>query len=1081
MYSEDLTDMQFESVSTEVSGVDFINLITESKEKNYFTYPYMYMGGGVAVGDINNDGLDDIYFTGNMTSNKLYLNKGNMVFEDITNQAGVSGDERWYTGATMEDINGDGHLDIYVCVSGKWGSTANQLFINKGNLTFKEEAKTFGIADAGNSTQACFLDYDRDGDLDLYVANYPPLHFKVPHFVYAQSIKNPKHESSDHIYRNDRGTFRDVTNEAGILNFGLSLSAIAADFNNDGWQDIYVSNDFAAPDQLYLNKKNGTFEEQSRKCMNHTAFYGMGTDVADINNDGWLDLFQVDMTPEDNYRSKVNMASMAPDELDVLQANDLHCQYMENVLQLNYGITAAGLPIFGDVSRMTNTALTDWSWSPLFVDFDNDGWKDLHVTNGTRRDINNKDFFKKFDELKNELSSEELFQQSLKIPSVPIDNYIFKNETDLTFSKANKEWGLESKGFSNGSAYADFDKDGDIDLVINNIDQPASVLRNNGTSSQWLRVKLNGPSFNQNGLGSRVEIYADGNYQMVEINRTRGFQSCSEAVAHFGLGSLVFIDSVKINWFDGQQHLLKGISSGQQIEVQYSSGMLRESTKKTAENRLFKDITSLLNIGFEHTENAYDDFQHEVLLPHKTSRYGPGLATGDLNGDGLDDFFIGGASGQSGAIYLQEENGGFSPTSVDVFAKDRIHEDLGALFVDVDNDGDLDLYVVSGGNEEPANDIYYKDRMYLWDDGNFKSCPGCLPDLRESGSRAKSIDYDNDGDQDLVVGGRMVPGNYGIPANTRVLRNDSSGDKVVFVDATMTVAPGLISLGMVTDIAWTDFDMDGWTDLIFVGEWMPVTFFKNNQGYFFDITDQLGYSETIAWYYCINTGDFNNDGITDLVLGNLGKNYKYQASQDESFDIYLGDFDNNGKRDIVLGYYFEGTQFPLRGRQCSSQQIPGITQEYGTYDAFASANLADIYGRQALDNSIYHYKVNDFSSQVWIGIKDGKYEIQSLPRLAQVSNITQVIIEDFNKDGNEDLLVAGNHFVSEVETKRNDASIGCLLRGTGKGTFDPIALDRSGFVANRDIRDMALMRGRNHKIVIVANNNDQPQLMKLLE
>jgi len=1065
----------FKSIKAKDTGVDFRNDITENETVNYFTYPYLYMGGGIAIGDVNNDGLQDLYFTSNMGENKLYLNKttasGELHFEDISFSAGVKGDERWDTGVTMVDVNADGWLDIYVSVSGKWSSTKNMLFINNQDLTFTEEAEKYGLADAGQSTQATFFDYDRDGDLDVYVANYPPLHFKSPNFVYSQNMLNPKLETSDHLYRNDGPTFTDITTQAGVLNFGLSLSASVGDFNNDGWQDIYVSNDFAAPDFLYINNQDGSFSNRIKETTAHTAYYGMGTDVADFNNDGLLDILQVDMTPEDNFRSKANMASMNPAGFKEMIDLGLTYQYMENALQINQGITEEGLPRFGDISRMTGTSLTDWSWSPLFADLDNDGWKDIHITNGTRRDINNKDYFKK---IKKDHQKTDL-EKSKKIPAQRIENCVFKNQGDLSFEKKGDDWGLNFNGFSNGSAYGDLDNDGDLDLVVNNIDDPASIYENQGNGNNWLRIKLLGNKNNPNGLGARVEIQTNGIQQITENQSTRGFQSGSEPLLHFGLGKAQIVDFIKIKWADGKEQILENISGNQVLTLAYEAAVAIPKTTKAAAPFFTNTKGKTL---FTHQENEADDFKKERLLPHATSQFGPGVSVGDVNNDGLFDFFVGGAKDQSSALFLQKKDGSFQQSKSSVFEDDKTHEDMDALFFDADGDGWEDLYVVSGGNEKEAGASFYNDRFYWNRKGTLVKSVGTLPMINNSGSKVKASDIDQDGDLDLVVTGRLVPHAYGYPAKSFLLLNEQINGQTVFKDVTVSRAPDLEKLGMATDLVWTDFDQDGDEDLVIVGEWMPVCFFENQDGFFKSVTEKMGAEDTNGWWFSIAAHDLDQDGKEDLVLGNLGENYKYQAKEDEPFELFVNDFDKNKETDIVLSYHQDGEQFPVRGLQCSSEQMPQIKEKFENYNLFASANLADVYSEKALNQSEIHFSINSFSSQIWWSNATEKYDKVDLPNDCQISAINSIQIADVDQDGKDDLILGGNLFTSEVETKRNDASIGQVLKNNGARQLETIPYTESGLMISKDVRDMEILITNHQRLLLIANNNDHLQILK---
>ena len=1078
----------FDQLSVEASGITFSNDLKEDSVINYFTYPYIYMGGGVAIGDVNNDGFSDIYFTGNMVENKLYLNKGEKgkpEFTDITTAAKVGGDDRWVTGVTMADVNADGWLDIYVSVSGKFTTKKNLLYINDGVLkngipSFTESAEERGLADEGSSTQGTFFDYDKDGDLDLYVANYPYTSFKTPNYSYQYLIQKKETAKSDKLYQNNGdGFFSDVTEEAGLLNFGLSLSATVGDFNKDGWEDIYISNDFATPDYLFFNNGNGTFSERLKETTQHTAYFGMGVDVGDFNNDGLLDILQMDMTPEDNRRNKANMASMNIPAFWEMVNMGMHYQYMQNALQVNNGIAADSLPHFSDISQFAGMSSTDWSWAGLFADLDNDGWKDIFITNGTRRDINNKDYFNKIEnapyQVRKEFNNLDLTRN---MPSEKVDNYAFKNNGDLTFDPVVKDWGLSFRGFSNGAAYADLDNDGDLDLVVNNIDEP-SVIYQNKTSDKnlanFIRVQLKGDEKNFQGLGTKVLLKNKGTIQYQELTLSRGFQSSVEPFLHFGLGKADSVEEILVTWPDGKVQTLLGLAANQLLTIDYqnaNSSLAAQPSKDQKETK-FADVTPELGINFRHIENDYDDFKTEILLPHAYSRNGPGLAVGDVNGDALDDFYIGGALGSSGALYIQNTDGTFYISSSTSFENDISAEDMGALFFDADNDKDLDLYVVSGGNERKEGSPSFQDRLYLNNGlGVFEKSVNVLPEMFLSGSRVKASDYDGDGDLDLFVGGRTVPQSYPLPAKSTILRNDLSETGIAkFTDVTEKLAPYLLEAGLVTDAVWVDFDQDDKMDLVLVGEWMPLTFLQNTGNGFVNKTEEFNLEKTTGWWYSIIADDFDKDGDMDFVAGNLGLNYKYKANPDESFDVYANDYDKNGKLDIVLGYYNDGIQYPVRGKQCSSEQIPTIKYKYKDYNSFAEASIEDVYTEQDLENSL-HYQAWTFASS-YIENKAGKrFDIKKLPNAAQLSSINDIIAEDFNRDGILDILVAGNLFSSEVETPRNDASYGLVLLGNGDGNFQPIPFSESGFYLNKDTKDIAKINTAKGLVILSANNND---------
>ncbi|MDX2302088.1 MAG: VCBS repeat-containing protein [Microscillaceae bacterium] len=1067
----------FKLLSSTESGVTFENTLTENDSVNYFTYPYLYMGGGVSIGDINNDGLADIYLTGNMVKNKLYLNKGNMKFEDISAKAGVEGDSRWMTGCTMADVNGDGFLDIYVSVSGKSAPRENLLYINNGDLTFTEKAKEYGVADPGNSTQATFFDYDQDNDLDLFVANYPITPFSTPNGTYRYLMDNVTLENSSHLYRNEGGEkFTDVTKDAGMLNFGLSLSATSADINQDGWADLYVSNDFSTPDFFYINNGDGTFSEKLREATRSTSMFGMGTDIGDFNNDGLLDIVQMDMNPADNRRNKANMASMNPDLFWSGVQMGFHYQYMQNSLQLNNGLHN-GLPNFSNIARLAGISSTDWSWTPLFVDLDNDGWKDIFISNGTRRDINNKDFFHDVKE-KPDLKKNPL-KYALQIPSEKVDNYAFKNNGDLTFSNVIKDWGLSFEGFSNGAAYGDLDNDGDLDLIVSNIDSLVSIFENqtsNLKKNHFLQFKPKGPQGNVFALGTKVEIKTGKQIQVQELTMTRGFQSSVQPLIHFGLGTLTQVEQAVVTWPDGKQQILKNLKADQIIELKYTDAQVPQVLSAQTGKPLFEEISQELGVEYLHREDNYNDFEYEPLLPHSMSKFGPGLATGDVNGDKLEDFFVGAATNSTGKLYLQTEEGKFEPAASQPWQLDSLHEDMGAAFFDAEGDGDLDLYVVSGGNSYRKHSPNLQDRLYLNDGkGNFEKNKTALPKMQTSGSCVIPADFDGDGDMDLFVGGRVLSQSYPRAPRSYILRNESVGKKIKFTDITSQIAPELAEVGMVTDAEWVDYDGDKDLDLVVVGEWMPLSFFKNEKGKFKNMTQTYGLEKTTGWWFSIQSADFDKDGDRDFIVGNLGLNYKYRANEKESFDVYSDDFDKNGRLDIVLGYYNNGIQYPVRGRQCSSEQIPIIQYKFETYNEFASATLEDVYSEQNLKTAL-HYQAWTFATSYVENLGNGKFAVKKMPNFAQLSSVNDFITEDFNQDGNLDIILAGNLHASEVETPRNDAGIGLLLLGNGKGDFSPVSMPESGILLKYDLKKLALIKSDQHWLLLAANSNGPLQI-----
>lgn len=1081
--------LQFSKLDASETGVTFANTLTETHTYNYFTYPYMYLGGGVATGDINNDGLEDIFFTGNMVPNRLFLNKGDLKFEDISENAGILGDDRWYSGVSFVDINQDGYVDIYCSVSGKKGPFNNVLYINNQNNTFTERAKEYGLDYDGINMQSVFFDYDLDGDLDLYTITYPPTSFIAPVEYYAYMSANHPPEDSDRLFRNDDNKFTDVTDAAGLRSFGLSLGVVVSDVNNDGYPDIFVSDDFNAPDFLFINNQDGTFTNQIDVSLQQTSFFGMGTDIADINNDGLLDIFQLDMSADDNFRSKANMSAMDPAAFYKSIDIGLHHQYMQNSLQLNNGNVAGELPLFSNIARLAGVSSTDWSWGGLFADFNNDGYKDLFVTNGIRRDVNNKDFYAKyrafFDDLESSQQDENkeeevgLLKYLEEIPSEKLANYIFQNNGDLTFTKKTKEWGLDEKTFSNGVAFSDLDNDGDLDLVINNLEDTASIYKNNSSNANYLGIVLNG---NREVLpnGSKVLVYTKEGMQMQEHNTVRGYLSSVTPKLHFGLGDIKNVDSLLVSWPNGRTTKLENIGSNQYLTIDYdqNTSLARRYEAPKPRKRTFETVVLDSVTNFQHMENPFNDFAAEVLLPHKNSTLGPSLASGDLNGDGKDDYIVGGAIGRPSAVYLQNTNGEFEFLEIPALDEDKYHEDLGILIFDADKDGDNDFYIASGGNEFDPGSLGYEDRFYEnLGNNQWRRNKEAIPTTKTSGANVSASDFDHDGDLDLFVGGRLIPKKYPFPADSYLLENVSTPAGPKFQEVTEKVLPDLKALGLVTASTWTDFDKDGWDDLIVVGEWMPIKFYKNNQGVFTDVSDSMLSGNTSGWWFALQKGDFDKDGDEDLLVGNLGKNYKYQASESNPFKVYLNDFDENETSDIVLSYKKGDTEFPVRGRQCSSQQMPAIKAKFKDYNSFASSSLKQIYTPKMLAESL-SYEIHSFAS-IYLENDNGRFVAKPLPQLAQISSINTFVVDDFNGDGNLDAVLAGNLYNSEVETPRNDASFGLYLEGKGNGDFEAKPMLESGLKIAGDVRGMEVVVKNGKKHIVVAKNDDWLQLIKV--
>lgn len=1084
----------FTLLTPDRTGINFDNVITRTNDLNIFIYQDFYSGAGVGIGDLNNDGLPDIYFAGNQVRDRLYLNMGNLQFKDITDSSGIVNRGGWSTGVNFIDINGDGFKDIFVCKSlydDRPDLRQNELYINNGDLTFTESAGKYLLADTLRSMQTNFFDYDKDGDFDLFIINQPP---NPGWFSPLQGKMQVSPEITYRLYKNSGTQFKDVTSFAGLENIGYGLSSVMGDFNNDSWPDLYVANDYEAPDFFYFNNGDGTFSDKANEYLKHMSFSSMGSDAGDINNDGLLDLAVPDMVAEDNYRIKTNMGGMLPQKFRDIISLGGNYQYAYNVLQMNNGPDTKGDLHFSEIGHLAGITNTDWSWSPLFADYDNNGYQDLFIANGIGLDMRNTDGLKKadkyirgiiekysinssgrsLDEIRRVISFDVLYSF---FPAVKTPNYIFKNDGELKIENATKEWGLDQPCFSSGAAYGDLDNDGDLDLVVNNSNDTAFVYENNVnkfSKNNYLNIKFKtGNRFNS-FFGTRVTAHYDGTIQVRELTSARGYFSCSEELVHFGLGSVKEIDSLVISWYDGGESVLYKIPAGQTLLLD------REKLKTERVNRIkspellpFKDVTRETGLTFRHRENEFNDFDREFLLPHKMSGLGPCLAVGDVDGNGLDDFFIGGSFGQSGSIFLQSAGGKFSVSGNTVFSEKPYHEDLGAVFFDADLDGDQDLFAVSGGNEYDKDNILYQDRFYINDgQGNFSNLPA-LPATRASGSRVISADFDKDGDTDLFVCGRQVPGRYPEPAESYLLKNCWKETRGLRFEKVGN--PSLVNLGMVTDACWSDYDGDGDLDIVAAGEWMPVTILENRNGDF--IRKQLSSTlkHTTGWWFSIKAADLDGDGDEDYILGNMGLNYKYKASPDEPFTINYADFDLNGKNDIVISYYNFGVQYPIKDLAYSSQQIPGLARKFPTFQEFATHNLKEIYGEDQLKNSL-EYKAEMFQSICLENLGKGEFAIHELPLQAQVSSINGIVVHDVDKDGIKDLIIAGNMYDSEIEIPRNDAGVGLFLKGKGDCSFQAVAMYESGLSLPYDVKDMKEIKFKEGTGLLVGVN-DGPLLI----
>ena len=1068
----------FGQVSMETSGLDFVNTIIESDSLNYFTYPYLFLGGGVAAADFDGDGLTDLFFTGNMVNNRLYHNQGGLRFKDITKTSGTAGPDRWAMGATIVDINTDGQPDIYVCVSGPEGSNRrNQLFINNGDLTFTEKAAAYGLDDASPSVQATAFDYNSDGLQDLFVANYPNVPVSQGNAFYAQKMVENRPEDAAHLYQNSgNGQFTEVGAGSQVQRFGLSLGLLANDLNGDDRTDLYLSNDFNVPDYLYLNQGEGYFAEKMAEAMPHTSMFGMGIDAGDANDDGRPDLFQLDMTPADYKRAKTNMATMRPEAFFAAVDMGLHYQYMQNSFQLNAGTDANGTPHFTDIAQLTGTATTDWSWGVLFADLDNDGRQDLYVTNGMKRDVNDNDANAAF--TSGSFFNDPKDRDYRTLPSHPVSNFAFRNEGDLAFSNISKEWGLDQAGFSNGFVAADLDNDGDLDLAVNNLDAPAMLMENHSTA-HYLTLHLRGGAQNPLALNTKVALSAAGKTQHRELTLTRGYLSSQPREVHFGLGTTTKIDSIVIRWPNGGISRLFDLAANQLINLVYDDAFVVEKSKnnpkeKSVTNYRFRDITDATGLHFTHQEDDYDDWADQPLLPHRYSRLGPGLATGDLNDDGLEDVFIGGAAGQSGAAFQQTADGKFIPLH-GPWDELKATEQTGARIFDADGDGRMDLYVVRGGNRSSVSKDYYRDRLYLQNQQG-RGWSVKASDVSISGQVIAPADPDDDGDLDLFVGGRHEPNKYAQPAASYLLQNEGgTGNDLHYKNAATAGLSDLLDGGMVTSATWADFDGDGDEDLALAGEWMRIQLLLNDQG---ELTRQPTTEAPVGWWYALHAADIDQDGDIDLIAGNLGNNYKYQADTEHPFEVYVHDFDGNGRQDIVLSKNKGDYRLPLRGRECSSEQVPAIATRFRTFEAFADASLEDIYGKQMLKEAL-HYTATNFGHQWLENDGRGNFTYHTLPNFVQLASIKSICQIDYNGDAYPDFLVAGNQLYAEVETPRADGGYGQVLLGGPKGIGSVIGPGETGLFLSGEITSMAPIMIGGRRAIVVGRNDDKVQVLAL--
>ncbi len=1076
----------FRLLPSTVTGITFANQISENDTLNILNQANIYNGGGVGIGDFNNDGLMDVYLAGNMVSNKLYINKGAMKFDDRTDIAGVGGSGRWCTGVSVVDINADGLLDIYVAASFSKNPLVrtNLLYINQGNNkdgvpVFKESAAAYGLADTGFSTQGYFFDYDNDGDLDMYLVTNELYDPKTP-IRFRPKVMDGSALNTDRLYRNNgNNTFTNVTLFAGILIEGWGHAAAISDFNMDGWPDIYVANDFVSNDLLYINNHDGTFTNRLGEFFKHTGWNAMGTDVVDINNDGLPDLISLEMLPEDNLRKKRMLSGNEYyNYFNSIQYGYEH-QYVRNVLQLNSGITPEGHPVFSEVGFMAGVYQTDWSWCPLVADFDDDGLRDIIITNGLPRDVTDLDYIA-YDNGQGGGTADLSLAKAHTLPVVNIADYAFKNTGGVSFENTTSAWGLTKTSFSNGAAYADLDNDGDLDFVVNNINEEAFVYENTATrqdSNHTLSVKLVYKDVNKNAIGSTVTIYYAGKQQYYEHQPCRGYLSTVDSRAHFGLGTVLTIDSIKVKWPDRKMQTVTNIKADQLITISYNKESTEQIKSQQPQTSLFTSVADKYNVHYKPIERDFIDYTIQPTIPHKLSQYGPGIAVGDIDNNGYEDFYIGGTSGNPGVFFMQDSKGKFSLDTTRIVRKpNELEEEMGVLLFDIDNDGDLDLYTVSGSYEIPPNNPAAQDRLYINNGkGHFQKTIASLPKETTNGSCVRAADFDKDGDLDLFIGGRVVSGAYPTNPKNFIFKNVAGK----FIDVTQQVCPQLKDLGMVTDALWSDFDTDGKVDLVLTGEWMPVTFLKNTGTSFIPV-NTTGISQHTGWWNSLTAGDFDNDGDIDYVAGNLGLNSNYCATEKEPMSLYAKDLDNNGSLDAMVFCYMKGENntrkpFPMNTKDDLASQLVSIRKKYPTYKSFGLASMNDLWS--ATDKQGAITKTTNYLQSAYIENKGGgKFTITPLPIEAQEAPVYGMMSEDIDEDGNLDLLLVGNDYGMEPYSGRHDAFNGLCLKGDGHGNFSPLTIAQSGFFIKGDAKGLAKIHTAGNEDVWIATQN-QDSLM----